>query len=121
AGVTLSDAVAMTRDMCANSYYRDLWDDVSNQILDGKQLSEPLFEQPALVPRSIAQMLSSGEKSGKLNNVLEQVAGYSEQEMREKITELTRYIEPAMIIVMGAIIGGVSLALLLPVFTISRV
>ncbi len=121
AGVTLSDAVAMTRDMCGNSYYRNLWDDVSEKILEGKQLSEPLFHQPALVPRAIAQMLSSGEKSGKLNSVLEQVASYSEQEMRDKITELTRYIEPAMIVVMGAIIGGVALALLLPVFTISRV
>lgn len=121
AGVTLSDSVGMTRDMCHNSYFRDLWDDVSNQIHAGKQLSDPLFEQPHLVPRAVAQMLRSGEKSGKLSSVLEQVATYSEQEMREKIAELIRYIEPAMIVVMGAIIGGITLALLLPVFTISRV
>ncbi len=121
AGVTLSDSVAMTRDMCGNSYFRDMWDEVSDQIHAGKQLSEPLFQQPHLVPRSVAQMLLSGEKSGKLNTVLEQVASYSEQEMRDKITEMTRYIEPAMIVIMGAIIGGITLALLLPVFTISRV
>ena len=42
-------------------------------------------------------------------------------ELKEKIAELTRYIEPIMIIVMGVIIGGVALALLLPIFTISRV
>lgn len=121
AGVNLSDSVAMTRDMCHNTYFRDLWDDVSNQIHAGKQLSEPLFERPALVPRPVAQMLLSGEKSGKLSIVLEQVATYSEQEMRDKITELTRYIEPAMIVIMGVIIGGITMALLLPVFTISRV
>jgi type IV pilus assembly protein PilC len=52
---------------------------------------------------------------------MEQVSGYAEQELKEKIAELTRYIEPAMIVVMGAIIGGVALALMLPIFTISKV
>jgi type IV pilus assembly protein PilC len=52
---------------------------------------------------------------------MEQVSAYAEQELKEQIADLTRYIEPAMIIVMGVIIGGVALALLLPIFTISRV
>lgn len=121
AGVNLSDAVILTRDMCGNGYYRDLWNKVSEKILSGKQLSEPLFDAPSLVPRAIAQMLASGEKSGKLGQVMDQVAGFSEEEMKEKITEMTRYIEPAMIMLMGLIIGGVALALLLPVFTISKV
>jgi type IV pilus assembly protein PilC len=50
-----------------------------------------------------------------------QVAGFAEQELKEKINELTRYIEPAMIMLMGLLIGGVALALLLPIFTISKV
>jgi type IV pilus assembly protein PilC len=52
---------------------------------------------------------------------MEQVASYAEIELKEQIVELTRYIEPAMIIIMGLIIGGVALALLLPIFTMSRV
>ena len=43
------------------------------------------------------------------------------QELKEKISEMTRYIEPTMIVLMGVIIGGVALALMLPIFTISRV
>jgi type IV pilus assembly protein PilC len=120
AGVNLVDSVQTTHDLCANSYYRALWDNVSKSIQSGKQLSEPLFESN-LVPRAVSQMLSSGEKSGKLSHVMEAVSGYAEQELKEQITELTRYIEPAMIMVMGVIIGGVAMALLLPVFTISRV
>ncbi len=120
AGVNLLDCVHTAKDLCGNSYYRDLWDRVSGCIQSGKQLSEPLFES-SLVPRSVAQMLHSGEKSGKLSQVMEQVANYSEQELKDKIAEMTRYIEPAMIVVMGLIIGGVALALLLPIFTISRV
>ena len=53
--------------------------------------------------------------------MLEQISGFAEQELKEKIADLTRYIEPAMIVIMGLIIGGVALALMLPIFTISRV
>ena len=52
---------------------------------------------------------------------MEQVAGYSETELKENITEMTRYIEPAMIVLMGFIIGGIAMAMLLPIFTISKV
>jgi type IV pilus assembly protein PilC len=53
--------------------------------------------------------------------VMDQISGFAESELKEQIAELTRYIEPLMIMVMGIIIGGVALALLLPIFTISRV
>jgi type IV pilus assembly protein PilC len=120
AGISLIDCVNTARDLTANQYYRELWAGVSEQIQAGKQISEPLFQSP-LVPRSVSQMLHSGEKSGKLAFVMEQVSAYAEQELKEQIANLTRYIEPLMIMVMGALIGGVALALLLPIFTISKV
>jgi type IV pilus assembly protein PilC len=120
AGVSLVDCVKTAHDLCPNGYFRDMWQEVSEQIQAGKQFSEPLFRS-WLVPKSVCQMLSSAEKSGKLAQVMEQVASYAEQELKEKITEMTRYIEPIMIVVMGFIIGGVAMALMLPIFTISRV
>jgi type IV pilus assembly protein PilC len=120
AGVGLVDCVATANELCDNVYFRELWDEVSEKIQSGKQMSEPLSQSP-LVPRSIAQMINSGEKGGKLAFVMEQVACFSEQELKDTIAELTRYIEPIMIVVMGFIIGGVALALMLPIFTISRV
>jgi type IV pilus assembly protein PilC len=120
AGISLVDCVNTARDLTANHYYRELWSGVSDQIQAGKQISEPLFQSP-LVPRSVTQMIHSGEKSGKLAFVMEQVSSYAEAELKEQIANLTRYIEPLMIIVMGILIGGIALALLLPIFTISKV
>ena len=120
AGVQLLECVTTAHDLCPNTYFRDLWKQVGDQIQAGKQLSEPLFAS-SLVPRSVSQMLFSGEKSGKLAMVMEQVSAYAELELKEQITNLTRYIEPIMIVLMGLIIGGVALALLLPIFTISKV
>jgi type IV pilus assembly protein PilC len=120
AGVGLVDCVQTAHDLTENILFQEMWDHVLDQIHAGKQMSEPLAASP-LVPKSVAHMIQSGERSGKLSFVLEQIAGYSEQELKEKIADLTRYIEPAMIVVMGAIIGTVVLALMLPVFTISKV
>jgi type IV pilus assembly protein PilC len=120
AGVNLVDCVKTAHDLCDNSYFRDLWEQVSEQIQQGRQLSEPMFRN-ALVPRSVSQMLHSAEKSGKLAGVMEQVAGFAEQELKEKIADMTKYIEPLLIAFMGFVIGGVAIALMLPIFTISRV
>lgn len=120
AGVNLVESVNTAVDLCGNVHYRQLWAAVSARIQAGKPVAEALGTTP-LVPRSIVQMIHSGEKGGKLAAVMEQVAAFGEQELKESIAELTRYIEPAMIVVMGLIIGGVALALLLPIFTISRV
>jgi type IV pilus assembly protein PilC len=120
AGVSLVDCVKTAQDLCDNSYFKDLWTEVSLQIQSGKQFSDPLFRS-ALVPRSVSQMLHSAERSGKLAQVMELVSGYAEEELKQTIADMTRYIEPLMILIMGAIIGSVVLALMLPIFTISKV
>ncbi len=119
-GINLVECVATANDLSSNESYKQLWANVSARIQQGKPMADAMSSSP-LVPLSVAQMIHSGEKSGKLAMVMEQIAQYSEQELKEKITDLTRYIEPAMIVVMGFIIGGVALALMLPIFTISRV
>jgi type II secretory pathway component PulF len=120
AGVSLVDCVKTAQELCDNSYFKDLWTEVSLQIQAGKQFSEPLFRN-SLVPRSVSQMLHSAERSGKLAQVMELVSGYAEEELKQTIADMTRYIEPLMILIMGAIIGSVVLALMLPIFTISKV
>jgi type IV pilus assembly protein PilC len=119
-GVNLTDCVRTAHDLCPNVFYRELWDQIGREIQAGKQLSEPMLANK-LVPRSVAQMLRVGERTGRLGSVMEQVAAFAEEELKEKTADLTRYIEPIMIVVMGAIIGTVALALMLPIFTISRV
>jgi type IV pilus assembly protein PilC len=120
AGVPLTDCVSTANDLCGNVYFREMWTSVLERIQTGRQLWEAMADHP-LIPRAISQMIHSGEKAGKLAFVMDQVSAFAEQELKEQIADLTRYIEPIMIIVMGAIIGGVALALLLPIFTISRV
>lgn len=120
AGVSLVDCLDTATELAGNRLYARMWSTVGAKIRQGQPFSEALKADP-LVPPAIAQMLHSGEKGGKLAKVTEKVAEHSEAELKEAITEITRYIEPAMIVLMGALIGGMTMAMLLPVFTVSRV
>ena len=121
AGVPLLESVEAAGQVTANGRYARLWEDSAEGLRQGESLSRMLGEQRRLVPGPVVQMVKSGEKSGKLGEVMEHVSIHAEAKLKDQIAQATRYIEPAMIVVMGAIIGSVTLAMLLPVFTISRV
>jgi type IV pilus assembly protein PilC len=120
AGVPMLDAVGIAKQVTRNAYYEDLWDQVDKALQQGLQLSDPLFKS-TLVPRSVAQMIRSGEKSGRLGQVMNRIAEYSEQEFDEAVKTTTQFIEPAMVVFMGGLIGFVAISLLLPIFTVSKV
>lgn len=119
-GVQVLDCLAIVKDVAGNHYYQCLWDEVRNKVQNGAQLSEPLLKSP-LIPKSVGQMIMSGEKTGELANVVTRVAAYMEEDLRTAIKTATQFIEPVMIGVMGAMIGGVAIAMLMPILTISRV
>ena len=120
AGVSLVDCLENAEQLAGNRLYARMWNQIGERIRQGQPFSDAL-RASALVPASTAQMLHSGESAGKLSLVMERVAHHSEEELKQTIAEVTRYIEPAMIVLIGAIIGGITLAMLLPVFTVSRV
>lgn len=120
AGVALLDAIAITRGVTANVYWEDLWHDVEVGLRDGHSISE-LFAHADVVPANVASMIIAGDKAGKLPEVLEKIAVFSEEELDSAVKQTTAFIEPLMICLMGLVVGGVAIALLLPVFTIGNV
>ncbi len=120
AGVQLMDTLTIVRDVAGNSYYTAMWDEVRDRVQNGQQLSEPLLKS-TLIPKSVAQMIHSGEKTGELPNVLNRVSAYMEEDLRTAIKTATQFIEPVMIGMMGVLIGGVAIAMLMPILTISKV
>ena len=120
AGVPMLDAVAITKQVSVNCYFEQLWDQVSEGLEQGMQLSDPLAKS-TLIPKSIVQMIRSGEKSGRLGQILCRIGEFSEEEFDRAVKASTQFIEPVMIGVMGSIIGFVAIALLLPIFSVGKV
>ena len=118
AGVPILEMIPIVREVTKNHHYSQLWEHVDQKLRQGSQLSSPLFSSE-LIPRSVAQMIYAGEKSGRLGEVMHKVAEYTEDEFDEQVKQATSYIEPAMVVTLGAIIGFVAIALLLPIFQVS--
>ncbi len=120
AGVPVLDMIEIVREVTSNSLYEDLWDDADGRLRQGSQLSDSLFASP-LIPRSVAQMVYSGERSGRIGDVMERIAEYTESDFDEQIKTTTSLIEPIMTATMGVIIGFVAIAMLLPIFSVGNV
>ncbi len=119
-GVQVLDCLAIVKDVAGNYYYQQLWQEVHSKVQNGSQLSEPLLKSP-IIPKSISQMIMSGEKTGELPNVLSRISAYMEEDLRTAIKTATQFIEPVMIGMMGIMIGGVAIAMLMPILTLSKV
>ncbi len=120
AGVPILDAVRISRGVTRNAQWERLWDRCENAMTAGQPISSAILSS-RLVPASVAQMIAAGERTGRLPEVLDRVGERAEEELDAAVRQTTQLLEPAMILFMGAAIGGVAIALLLPIFTISNI
>lgn len=118
AGVPMLDTIMITSDISGNRLFRRLWRQVLNSVKQGKKIAAPLQKTP-LLPKSVVQMISAGEESGKLGEVLDEVSSFYTKQLREAIKTATSMIEPIMIMLMGGIVGFIAMAIILPIFKLS--
>jgi type IV pilus assembly protein PilC len=120
AGVGVLDAIGICRDVTDNVQFDRLWTDMENNVRNGNALSDAVFDSP-YVPSYVASMMASGERSGRLPMVMDRVASFTDEELESRVKSVSAMIEPLMILVMGAVVGGVAIAMLLPIFCMSKV
>lgn len=120
AGVPMISALEVTGNISGNRQYLALWRDVSQGVKDGRRINEVL-DGTKLLPMPVIQMIAAGEESGKLGDVLEEISEYYDRVLRDAVKTFTSLLEPAMIVFMGAIVGFIAMAIILPIFKMSAV
>ena len=85
-----------------------------------RERARPL-KGPLLLPRSVVQMVSAGEESGRLGEVLEEIAAYYVRVLKDAIKTMTSMIEPILIVLMGSLVGFIAMAIILPIFKMSSI
>jgi type IV pilus assembly protein PilC len=118
-GVTALDALRLSADVAGNVHYEQLWQRVARDVTEGKQICQSLAGDP-LFPPMLVQMISAGEQTGRLGDVLVRVSNFYDQEVESSLKTVTSLIEPLMITVMGSVVGGIAMALMLPIFQLSK-
>jgi type II secretory pathway component PulF len=119
-GVPLTEALQLSRAAVRNRCYRELFSTLLNEVLNGRGLSQSL-NSAAFIPVDAAQMAQTGEKTGKLGPVLEMVGEFYEDDGERRLQELMKLLEPAIVVVMGVIVGFIVASVMLPMLDISSV
>jgi type IV pilus assembly protein PilC len=119
AGVSLPEGLRVATDSLRNRVYIRSLNSVRESMLEGEGIAGPLAKT-ALFPSTAVQMLRVGEETGTLDNQLETTAQFFETELDYKIKKLTALFEPIVIVVMGAIVGFVAIALVSAMYGVFR-
>jgi Type II secretory pathway, component PulF len=117
AGIGVDRILNIASDITTNRVLKSALDDVADGVTRGAPLSQ-LFQDSGLFPSDLSQMLLVGEETGKLDQMLSSLADYYQQELESSVDALVAILEPLMVVIVGLIIGGLILALYLPVFSL---
>lgn len=117
-GVPLLKSLQISRAASANILVTTSVEEMIEGVQAGRELSACLRD-PLLYPPLVSQMASAGEKSGRLSEMLLWIARDSENNVEARISALTSLLEPAMILLLGVLVGFVVIAIILPIFEMS--
>lgn len=118
AGVPILKALQIVGDTSGNWVVEESLRKVAESVRQGHSLSVPLAHQPVFPPM-VTQMIAVGEDAGSLEIMLDKIADFYDQEVEAATEQLTAMIEPLMVAFLGVVIGGMVVALYLPIFNIS--
>jgi general secretion pathway protein F len=118
-GVPLVEAIAIAGDVLANVYIRDKVRDIGQQVEEGGSLHFGL-EQSGQFPPLMIHMIASGESAGELDSMLARVAKNQQQELDNLVTTLVSLFEPATLLIMGAVVLVIVVAILQPILSLNQ-
>lgn len=109
----------ITAKVLGNLHYRQALNEMSKKIKEGGKISDVINSYPALFTPVVAQMVSVGEETGELDNILLELAEFYEEEVDLIMENLPSIIEPLLILVLGLGVGGVAVAIIMPMYSLT--
>jgi type IV pilus assembly protein PilC len=118
AGVPMLEAIDITGKTSGNKVVEKAMDDVRESVKKGGSLTAPMTAVPEAFPVMVTQMIGVGEETGALETMMTKVADFYEEQVEAAVKALTSILEPIMIVVVGAIVGFIVIAMYLPMFKV---
>lgn len=119
-GVPVLEALSVIESTIPNVVLQGIIKNTRTAISQGQSLTEP-FRASGLFPPMVIQLINTGERSGRLDKMFEEIANFYEPEIEYTIRNLTSLLEPVMLLAMGAIVSFIALSVLLPIFNLISV
>lgn len=109
-----------TADILGNIHYKKIVIEAAEKLKKGVLIADSLQVNPKLFPPLVIQMISIGEKSGNLDVLLENLANFYEEQVDDTIKSLSSIIEPILILFLGLVVGGIAIAVISPIYSLSE-
>ena len=119
-GVPILEVLQIVGDTSGNSVITNALRGVSTDVEKGEHLTAALGRQ-TIFPPMLLRMVSAGEATGKIDTMLEKMADFWDEEVEATLAALTSLLEPLLIVVLGIIVGGIVIAMFLPIFKLNDV
>jgi type IV pilus assembly protein PilC len=120
AGVPLVESLDSVGGASGNAVYMDATKKIQNEVSTGTSLTAAM-QNAEIFPNMVTQMVAIGEESGALDQMLGKVADFYEQEVDDAVESLSSLMEPIIMVVLGVLIGGLVVAMYLPIFKLGAV
>ena len=117
-GVTITRSLEVVADVVGNTIYRELILDTLDSINDGNPLST-VFEASNYIPKMVPQMIAIGEKTGRVDSVLDRITVFYDRESTDMLNNLSTLMEPLIMVIMGVGVGIMVAAVLLPMYNLA--
>jgi len=118
AGLGLVRTLEISAGVVGNIIYREKILEVSERVKEGISVSEVLEKSPNLFPPTVVQMIKVGEQTGTLDNILEDITQFYEDDIERTMASLSSVIEPVLIILLGIVVGLLAVAILKPMYSL---
>lgn len=115
AGVAINKALPFAADACSNRVFQHAVNGLVSQLENGSRLQDAMAAESCF-PQTLQRMIRLGEESGKLEHMLQQATTFHEDKVHRMVSNLLPLIEPLLMVLLGFVVGGLILAMYLPIF-----
>jgi type IV pilus assembly protein PilC len=117
-GVPILDALDIVAKSAGNRVVGAAINHARNKIAEGKDIASPLLET-GVFPPMVVQMIGVGEQTGAMDDMLQKIADFYEEEVDAAVSAMTALLEPIMLVGLGGVVGGLLIAMYLPIFEVA--
>ena len=118
AGVEVIMALSITKDVLGNTYYKEVLEEAEKVIQKGSPMSEVFLKHEEIYPILVGEMMSVGDETGSLSDMLARLAIFYENEVDQKTKDLSTIIEPFLMLFIGASVGFFAVAMISPTYSV---
>jgi len=117
-GVTIDNSLKVAAEVVGNKIYQELIEETIKEVEDGNSISS-VFINSKTIPKMVSQMLNIGEKTGKMDVILERITNFYGREISNMVANLMALMEPLIMVIMGVAVGMMVAAVILPMYNLA--